>query len=114
MEVHVNFDKKALKEYESIKVENKRLYEDVGKKLSELVKGLESSGRPTIGEIIPRKELSSKLQKFLNNCGLAALWRVELCDGWRMIYSVSSDGIQIIAFVLKLGDHKDYERFLNQ
>ena len=115
MEVNVNFiDKRAKKEYDAIKDDNAKLFKVVERRLDEIVASLKKTGRPTTGEIIPKKELSSKLQKFIQYNGLAALWRVELSDGWRMIYSVGNDGIRIIAFILKLGDHKDYTRFLNQ
>ena len=114
MNVAIHFDKDALKEYERIRAENRKLFDVVERKLKELKSGLEKSGRPTIGEIIPAKELSSKLQTMLRNIGCKVLWKIDLPEGWRIVYSIGHDEIEIIAFVLKLGDHKEYERFLNQ
>jgi Txe/YoeB family toxin of Txe-Axe toxin-antitoxin module len=113
MNVQVHFDRKALKEYEALKTIDRKLYENAEDKINQLKKGLESVGRPTIGEIIPKSELSSKRQKFLREIDCRALWKIDLRDGWRMVYTVNNDGVQIIAFVLHLGDHKSYERFLN-
>ena len=113
MSVAIHFDRDALKEYERIKVENRKLFDAVDRKLKELKGGLEKNGRPTIGEIIPTKELSSKLQAMLKSIGCKVLWKIDLPEGWRIVYSIGHDEIEIIAFVLKLGDHKEYEHFLN-
>jgi len=111
--VSIHFDKDALEEYRRIEKENKKLFLVVDRKLNELKAGLEKDGRPTIGEIIQMKELSAKRRKFLLRCGFRALWKIDLPEGWRMVYSLTNEGIEIIAFVLVLGDHKEYERYLN-
>ena len=38
------------------------------------------------------------------------LFIVDLPDYWRMIYTLESDEIEIIAFVLDIIDHKDYNK----
>ena len=60
------------------------------------------SGRNVKKSIIPK----SLIQKYeLNN-----LWIYNLPDGWRMLYVLTSEEIQIIAVILDWMDHKDYER----
>ena len=62
-----------------------------------------SCGRNVKKELIPKK-LADKYH--LNN-----LWIYDLPNGWRLLYSVTSQGeIEIIAAILDWMDHKDYNR----
>src|SRR3989338_11579503 len=36
------------------------------------------------------------------------LWRIELSNYWRLIYTIQSNEIEVIDFVLNIMDHKDY------
>ncbi len=38
------------------------------------------------------------------------LWRVELTDYWRMIYTIKGDQIEIICFILDIINHKEYNK----
>lgn len=38
------------------------------------------------------------------------LWRVDLAGYWRLVYTVRSDEIEIICFVLNIYDHKKYNK----
>ena len=38
------------------------------------------------------------------------LWRVELTNFWRMLYTIKGDQIEIICFVLNIIDHKGYNK----
>lgn len=38
------------------------------------------------------------------------LWKVNLPGGWRMIYTLRGNEIEIIALILDIFDHKDYDR----
>ncbi len=61
-----------------------------------------SCGRNVKKELIP-KNLIEKYK-------LTNLWIYDLPDGWRLIYSVTSKEIEIIAAILDWMNHKDYER----
>ena len=61
-----------------------------------------SFGRNVKKELIP-KNLIEKYK-------LTNLWIYDLPDGWRLIYSVTSKEIEIIAAILDWMNHKDYER----
>ena len=37
------------------------------------------------------------------------LWRVELTNYWRMLYTIKGDQVEIICFVLDILDHEDYD-----
>lgn len=38
------------------------------------------------------------------------LWRVELCQFWRMLYTIKGDKVVVICFVLDFLDHKRYSK----
>lgn len=38
------------------------------------------------------------------------LWKLDVSQEWRLIYTLGNDEIEIIAFVLELLDHKDYDK----
>ncbi len=40
------------------------------------------------------------------------LWRVELINFWRMLYTIKGDQIEIICFVLDILSHKEYDQKL--
>lgn len=38
------------------------------------------------------------------------LWRAELINFWRMIYTIKGDQVEVICFVLDILSHKDYDK----
>lgn len=40
------------------------------------------------------------------------LWRVELSNFWRMLYTIRGDQIEIICFILEIVNHEDYNKIL--
>lgn len=38
------------------------------------------------------------------------LWRVELSQFWRMLYTINGDRIEIICFILDILSHKEYDK----
>jgi hypothetical protein len=75
----------------------------VNKKI-ELVKANFHYGEPIAKKLIP--------QEYKTNYGVVNLFRVELPNFWRMLYTLT-DGeseIEIIAFVLDILDHDQYNK----
>ncbi len=58
-------------------------------------------GDPIKKELIPRD---------LIKLGIKKLYRVELSNYWRMLYTLEGDKIEILVFVLKIVDHKGYNK----
>ena len=62
---------------------------------------------PVYGDQVPKrlwpKELVSKHR-------LTNLWRVELTNYWRMLYTLRGDKVELICFIIELIDHKKYDR----
>lgn len=38
------------------------------------------------------------------------LWRVELTNYWRMLYTIKGDQIEVICFILDIIGHKEYDK----
>ncbi|MFT4311551.1 MAG: hypothetical protein ACMXX7_02910 [Candidatus Woesearchaeota archaeon] len=55
---------------------------------------------------IPKKFWPKEYNKY----NLSNLWKYDLPNGWRLIFSLKQDDVLIIAIVLEWFSHKEYER----
>jgi Txe/YoeB family toxin of Txe-Axe toxin-antitoxin module len=67
----------------------------------EIIKQNPFYGQPIAKKLIP---LEYKKQ------GITSLYRLELPQFWRMLYTVKNNKVEILAFVLDIVDHKDYNK----
>ncbi len=58
---------------------------------------------PFYGDSIPKKLIPKEYN-------VKNLWRVELTNFWRMLYTIKGDQIEIICFILDILDHRDYDK----
>lgn len=58
---------------------------------------------PFYGDNIPKKQIPKSYN-------VQNLWRVELTNYWRMLYTIKGDQIEIICFILDILDHKEYNK----
>jgi len=101
--------------------EYKRLNEIVGQQMSE--------GKNSTGEIQLLRSIKQKIEfvktnpfygdsitknlipnEYLQKSQTNNLWRVELINFWRMLYTIKGDQVEIICFVLDILSHKDYDK----
>ena len=70
----------------------------------ELIKFNPHYGDPIAKEKIPKE--------YIVKYGITNLFRVELPNFWRMLYTLTNGGtnLEIISFVLDIIDHKDYNK----
>jgi mRNA-degrading endonuclease RelE of RelBE toxin-antitoxin system len=47
---------------------------------------------------------------YFQKYGITNLWRIDLSDYWRLVYTIQSNEIEIIDFVLNIVDHKKYDK----
>ena len=47
---------------------------------------------------------------YLKKYGITNLWRIDLSDYWRLVYTIQSNEVEIIDFVLNIVDHKKYDK----
>ena len=83
--------------------EDKRLYRWIKKALSELQKDAYAGLQLKKKQIPP-----SVVQKYQ----LQNLWRYDLPSGWRLLYTIGEDKVDVVALVISWMSHKEYERFL--
>jgi Txe/YoeB family toxin of Txe-Axe toxin-antitoxin module len=62
---------------------------------------------PFIGIQIPKKLIP---EKYVDKFDVTNLWKFNLANYWRMIYTVTSEGIKIISLILDIMDHKTYDK----
>lgn len=90
----------------------------------ELQRGITSSANQSIFRSIERVKgwlkdnpfAGEQVQKskiphyYLNKYDVTNLWRIDLSDYWRLIYTIQSSEVEIIDFVLNIVDHKKYDK----
>ena len=101
--------------------EYEKLNELVGEEIS---KGITGSDHQTLLNSIKQKieflkmnpEYGLHIQKdripkeYFVNFDVNNLWKVDLSGAWRMIYTIRGSQIEIIALILDLLNHRDYEK----
>lgn len=104
-QIHVAFITKKLKElFEQLndgKFEDKQLYKFINRAMDDLKQN------PTCGIKIPKKLWPRKYVKEYN---VTNLWKYDLPDAWRLIYTIESDELKIVNIILEWFDHKEYEQ----
>ncbi len=62
---------------------------------------------PFAGEQIKKRQISPK---YIINYDVENLWRIELANRWRLIYTITGNKLEIISFILDIIDHKEYDK----
>jgi len=78
-----------------------KLYEFLSRAFDDLKKD------PFCGIKIPKKLWP---KDYIKKYEIDNLWKYDLLDGWRMIYTVRADQVTILTVILEWFDHKEYER----
>lgn len=71
------------------------------KRTIELLKENPQFGDPIAKRLIPIK---------FKQQGIQNLYRVELSNYWRLLYTLEGTTVEIFAFVLSIVDHKEYDK----
>ena len=62
---------------------------------------------PFAGDQVPKRQTPPKyIQKF----DVDNIWRIELADRWRLVYTITGNQIEIITFIMDIFNHKDYDK----
>lgn len=83
------------------KTEDRQLYEF----LSRAFKDIEENA--FCGIRIPKKLIPKEYKK---KYGVDNLWKYNLPNAWRLLYSVGKEEVIVIGIVLEWMDHKNYDR----
>ena len=103
--IYVTFGSKKLEnELESLKegkFEDKQLYSFINRAREDLKKS------PVCGTKI-EKRLWPK--EYIKTYAVTNLWKYDLPNGWRLIYTIQTNEIMILNVILEWFDHKSYNR----
>jgi len=94
-------DSKVKEEYEKAKAEDPQLFKFLERATDDLKEN------PFCGIKVP-KNLWPK--EYVRKYSINNLWKYDLPNAWRLIYTISKDKVQILAIILEWFDHKDYEK----
>ncbi|MEK6967055.1 MAG: type II toxin-antitoxin system RelE/ParE family toxin [Nanoarchaeota archaeon] len=56
---------------------------------------------------IPKKQIP---KEYVDQYGVSNLWKINLPDYWRMIYTIVGNEFEIISVLLEFMDHKEYDK----
>ena len=62
---------------------------------------------PFVGDQVKKGQIPDY---YVEKYGVTNLWRIELSDYWRLVYTIQSNEVEIIDFVLGIMDHKEYDK----
>lgn len=96
-------DEKVKEAFNRIKdVKEKQLYEQIIKAFQNLKEDA------FCGTQIPKKLIPREYIKRFGN--LTNLWKYNLPDAWRLIYTIKNNNIEVLSVILEWMGHKEYER----
>ncbi len=114
--IKVILSKSAEKEYgelnKLVNIELKKgqkssLHQSIFRSIERVLKRLKEN--PFAGQQIKRKIIP---KQYFRKYGLTNLYRIELANRWRMLYTIKTNEIEILNFILDIVDHKRYDKIL--
>lgn len=102
---YVTFGEKKIEEEFGVlkdgKFQDKQLYEFIGRAINDM------KNDPACGIKIPKKLWP---QIYIEKYDITNLWKYDLPNGWRLIYTIKENEVMILNVILEWFDHKGYER----
>lgn len=96
-------DEKVRSNFEKLKAneEFKDLYRFIRRAIEDI------KNKPDCGVAIPKRLIPKRYARKhkINN-----LYKYDLPNAWRLLYSLGKEGVEIIAIILEWCPHKEYER----
>ena len=97
-------DKKVKESFDKLKgskTEDQKLYERLNRAFDDI------SEDAFCGIQIPKRLIP---KKYISEYGIDNLWKYNLPNAWRLLYSVARDEVIVIAIILEWMSHKEYDR----
>ncbi len=91
----------SFEELKTGNLEERELYKHIKQALDNLKENAFS------GIQIPKRLIPSV---YISKYGIDNLWKYDLPMGWRLIYSIGKEGIEVVSIILEWMDHKTYEK----
>lgn len=93
--------KKSFDKLKDSKTEDKKLYMWINRAMDDLEEDA------FCGTQIPKKLIP---KTYIKKYGVDNLWKYDLPNAWRLIYSVTDGEVCVVSIILEWMNHKDYER----
>ena len=93
--------KESLEKLKESKTEDKKLSEWINRALDDLEENA-FCGIQVAKRLIPKV--------YIKKYGIDNLWKYDMPKGWRLIYSVANNEVNVLSIILEWMDHKDYEK----
>lgn len=93
--------KKAFEKLKTSTSEDLQLYEWLARAFEDIEKNA------FCGIQIPKRLIP---KEYVKKYGIKNLWKYNLPNAWRLIYSIEGREIKVITIILEWLDHKNYER----
>ena len=62
---------------------------------------------PFAGDQVPKRQIP---KKYVDKYGADNIWRIELANRWRLVYTITGNQVEIIAFVMDIFNHREYDK----
>lgn len=62
---------------------------------------------PFAGEQVEKRKIPDY---YTRKYGITNLWRIDLSNFWRLVYTIQSNEVEIIDFVLNIVNHEKYDK----
>ena len=62
---------------------------------------------PFAGDQVPKRQIPKKYSKEYD---AENVWRIELADRWRLVYTIIGNQIEIETFIMDIYNHKEYDK----
>ena len=62
---------------------------------------------PFSGDQIPKRIIP---REYVKKYDVENLWRIELANRWRLIYTITGNKLEIVSFVIDIFNHKNYDK----
>lgn len=113
-----------MKTHKAIKVRYSPVFEGQLKKLREIIREKDGKFHKQLLKAIEREKDNLLIdmhrgfqipkeqipKAYVDEYGVSNLWKIDLPDYWRMIYSIVGNEFEIISILLEFMDHKDYDK----
>ena len=83
------------------KVDEKQLADYLDRAMDDLEKNEQAGAK------VPSKQWP---KEYIKKFDIKNLWKYDLPNGWRVLYTIKGNNVEIISVVLEWITHKDYER----
>jgi len=61
---------------------------------------------PFAGDQVPKRQIP---KKYILKYDADNVWRIELADRWRLVYTITGNRVEIITFIMDIFDHRRYD-----